>query len=339
MHHHSVILHEEKCTGCTKCMHKCPTQAIRVIDGKAQIMAERCIDCGECIRVCPFFAKDAVTDKLSDLAKYRYNVAITAISFYGQFGPEYDVNRMMNTFLRLGFDEVFDGAIAADIITAYLADEIEQADASLKPLIATYCPAVTRLLQIRYPTLIDNIIAIESPSEIAARVIRRSLKDKLDYADEEIGVFLITECPAKVTSIMAPLGIDHSQISGAISLRSIYSRMLKLYDNMTGEMKAIERASGKGIGWGKVGGQSRAIDLDAYIAVDGIADVIKVLDKVDLDIIRDVDYIEAYACVTGCTGGPLNIENPHIAKSRIRKQSKAPLHYSNEEIKHKILIA
>lgn len=333
MYQHSVFLHSEKCTGCTKCMHKCPTQAIRVVDGKAQIMDERCIDCGECIRVCPFFAKDSRTDLLGDLAKYKYNVAVTAISFYGQIGPEYDINRMMNTFLRLGFNEVYDGARAADVISAHLADYLSDADADLKPLLSTYCPAVTRLIQIRYPALIDSIMRIESPAEVGARQVRKSVKERLGLNDEEIGVFLITECPAKVTSIKKPLGLSKSQLTGAISLRSIYTRMLKLYDSMTGEMVNIERGSGKGIGWGKVGGQSRAIDLDAYIAVDGIDDVIKVLDKVDLQMIRDIELVECYACVTGCTGGPLNIENAHIAKSRIRKQSKAPIVYSAEELK------
>ena len=50
---HSVRLDEEKCMGCTNCIKRCPTQAIRVRSGKAHIISERCIDCGECIRVCP----------------------------------------------------------------------------------------------------------------------------------------------------------------------------------------------------------------------------------------------------------------------------------------------
>ena len=49
---HSVTLDRDKCVGCTNCIKRCPTQAIRVRGGKAQIISERCIDCGECIRVC-----------------------------------------------------------------------------------------------------------------------------------------------------------------------------------------------------------------------------------------------------------------------------------------------
>lgn len=330
---HSVFLHQEKCTGCTNCMHKCPTQAIRVIDGKARIMEERCIDCGECIKVCPFHAKDAKTDQLNDLARFRYNVALTTIPMYGQFPTEYDMQRVFNTFLRMGFNEVYDVALAADTISAYLQEHIDAADDDIKPLISTYCPAVTRLIQIRYPNLIDNIIPIESPTEIAARQARARIRERLGYKDDEIGVFLITQCPAKVTSIKRPLGLDMSQVSGAISFKSLYPRILKLYETMTGEMADIEQGSGRGIGWGRVGGQSYAIDMDNYIAVDGIEEVIKVLDKVDLDMLKNIDFLEGYACVTGCCGGPLNIENPFVAKSRIRKHAKRPARYTVDELK------
>ncbi|MBN1616143.1 MAG: 4Fe-4S binding protein, partial [Spirochaetales bacterium] len=46
--YHSVILDHDACKGCTICVTGCPAEAIRVRDGKAQIIAERCIDCGEC---------------------------------------------------------------------------------------------------------------------------------------------------------------------------------------------------------------------------------------------------------------------------------------------------
>ena len=50
---HSVTLDRDKCQGCINCIKRCPTEAIRVRNKKATIIAERCIDCGECIRVCP----------------------------------------------------------------------------------------------------------------------------------------------------------------------------------------------------------------------------------------------------------------------------------------------
>ena len=64
---HSVRLDEEKCMGCTNCIKRCPTQAIRVRNGKAHIISERCIDCGECIRVCPHHAKYSHRDSINKI--------------------------------------------------------------------------------------------------------------------------------------------------------------------------------------------------------------------------------------------------------------------------------
>jgi ferredoxin len=52
----SVMFDKDKCRGCTNCMKRCPTQAIRLIDGKAFINTAKCIHCGECIKICPYNA-------------------------------------------------------------------------------------------------------------------------------------------------------------------------------------------------------------------------------------------------------------------------------------------
>jgi Na+-translocating ferredoxin:NAD+ oxidoreductase RNF subunit RnfB len=59
--YHSVTLDKGLCVGCTNCIKRCPTQAIRVRDGKAQIITERCIDCGSCgAPTCRALAEDIV---------------------------------------------------------------------------------------------------------------------------------------------------------------------------------------------------------------------------------------------------------------------------------------
>ena len=207
---HSVVLEKDYCNGCTHCLDRCPTQAIRIINGKAQIIQDRCIDCGECLRVCPYHAKGALVSTLEILKTFKYTVALPAISFYGQFPEEYDMNRVYNALLELGFDEVYDTAHAAELLSVYENAVLDKENLN-KPLISTYCPVITRLIQIKYPTLIDNIIKLEAPMEIAARHVRRRLI-KEGHKDEEIGIIYITPCPAKVTSIKDPIGIDKSNI-------------------------------------------------------------------------------------------------------------------------------
>lgn len=316
---HSVTLEKDYCNGCTHCLDRCPTQAIRVVNGKAQIINERCIDCGECLKVCPFHAKGAETDELEIIKNYKYKIALPAISIYGQFPKSYDMNRVFNGLIEIGFDTVFDTAYAADILTEYEKEKIKKNPD--KAIISTYCPAITRLIQIRYPSLLEQISRLESPMEVAARLARKEAVEKLGLKAEDIGVFYITQCPAKITSIKHPLGIDQSAIDGAISLEAIYTKIIKIYDDITTD-KYLQKASGNGIGWGRVGGQSFSMGIENYIAVDGIEEVIKVLDNIELGKLRETDFFEFYACVTGCVGGPLNVENPFIAKNRVRKRAK-----------------
>ena len=172
---HSVVLEKDYCTGCTHCLDRCPTQAIRIIEGKARIIEERCIDCGECLRVCPYHAKGALVSNLDILKNYKYTVALPAVSFYGQFPEEYPMNTIFNGLLDLGFDEVYDTAHAAELLSVY-ENEVLDKEKLNKPLISTYCPVITRLIQIKYPALIDHIIKLEAPMEISARHVRKRLK-------------------------------------------------------------------------------------------------------------------------------------------------------------------
>ena len=79
------MLDKELCMGCINCIKRCPTEAIRVRDGKAHILKERCIDCGECIRICPHHAKKAITDPVSILENFQYTIALPPPSLYGQY--------------------------------------------------------------------------------------------------------------------------------------------------------------------------------------------------------------------------------------------------------------
>lgn len=114
---HSVTLDESKCVGCTNCIKRCPTEAIRVRSGKAVIMSERCIDCGECIRICPHHAKRAKHDHLSMLEKFTYKIALPAPSLYGQFNNLDDQDYVLSGLKKLGFDDVMEVSGAAELVS------------------------------------------------------------------------------------------------------------------------------------------------------------------------------------------------------------------------------
>jgi iron only hydrogenase large subunit-like protein len=318
---HSVTLDETKCKGCTNCIKRCPTEAIRVRHGKARIINERCIDCGECIRICPYHAKKAITDDLSIIHQYKYKIALPAPTIYGQFKPEYSRNRILNTFLRIGFDDVYEVARAAEYVSDSTRKMLSEEGAK-KPLISSACPAVVRLIQVRFPNLIDNLIKLESPMEVAAKMVKKKTAERMGIDPSDIGVFFITPCAAKATSVKAPYENKKSSVDGVISIKSIFLKLLTGIDK-TEESKQLARAGFEGIRWANSGGEGLAVETDSFLAVDGIHNVISILEEVENDNIENVDFIEALACTGGCLGGPLAVENAYVARTRLKKHVEA----------------
>lgn len=314
---HSVTLEKDLCKGCTNCIKHCPTEAIRVRDGKARIIDQRCIDCGECIRRCPHQAKKALTDSLEVMENYQVKVAIPAPALYGQFKSNITVEQILNTLLKIGFDYVFEAAEAAEILTEVIKKQLAEGKLK-KPAISSACPAVVRIIQVKFPELLDNIIPLESPMEIAARLIKDKLSKKLNIPLREIGVFFLSPCAAKVTSIKNPLGNKKSFVDGVISINDIYG---KIITNLVKEedCQHLQYSGEKGIGWATSGGEALALGVDRYLAVDGSENVIKVLEELELGKLPEVEFFEGQACLGGCIGGPLTIENPYVAQGRIRK--------------------
>ena len=169
--YHSVQLDKSRCKGCTNCLMHCPTEAIRVRDGRAHIIAERCIDCGECIRICDYHAKVAVTDKFDTIKAFRYAIALPAPSLYGQFRNLQSVQPVLSALKKIGFDDVFEVARGADIVSRAIAQKLREPNLP-RPLISSACPAVVRLIQVRFPDLIPHIVDVRQPMEVAAMIAR-----------------------------------------------------------------------------------------------------------------------------------------------------------------------
>lgn len=314
---HSVTLDKESCKGCTTCIKSCPTGAIRVRGGKAKIIKERCIDCGECIRVCPYHAKKAITDNLEMLNMFKYNVALPAPSLYGQFDKDYSVDTILAGLLEIGFDDVYEVAGAAETVSAasrflFSTGELE------KPVISSACPVIIRLVAARFPHLLNNVIPLQAPADIAAKHAREIAVKKTELAPEEIGVFFISPCPAKATTVKSPIGIEKSDIDGVLAMKDVCLRVAHIISKITNP-PALSSAGYDGIGWAKSGGEAKTVSVEDYIAADGIDNCIKLLEAIEDGRMENVEFVELSACDGGCVGGVLTVENPFISKSRIQK--------------------
>ena len=317
---HFIRVDTDKCDGRMQCMRVCPTQAIRVRKNKATIIEEKCIDCGECINACPSNAIIPLTDPFGELTKFRHTVAIPSPALYAQFGHKIMPDKILNGLKKLGFDDAFDLApICGEV--SFAIQEFLREHKGPKPMISNACPTIVRLIQVKYPSLINHLTPLDIPREIAGREIKKKKSKRYGLKEKEIGTFYITPCPAKMISIKQPAGKQKSYLDGAISISDIYGPLLSAMENVENESynKSLENLCILGMGWAMVGGICRTLRLKNSLAVSGLTETIKVFDDIEKGKLKHIDYIEAYSCPQGCVGGSLTVENLYISYNKILK--------------------
>lgn len=314
---HSVSLDADRCTGCTTCMKYCPTEAIRVRGGCAQINPARCIDCGECVRHCTNNAKKAACGSLSQMQDYKWKIALPAPSLFAQFGELDDLDNVLQGLLDIGFDDVFEVASAAELVSAYSRMYLKT-EGVKKPVINTACPVVERLILLRFPSLRDHLLPMKPPVEVAADLARRrALKAHPELSGEDIGICFISPCAAKASYIKNSAGGFKSNVDVVISISEVYFQLLNVMKHIDAPTVSAETGM-IGLGWASSGGEASGLLNDSIIAVDGIHNVNALLEKIENGSIPSVDFVELDACTGGCVGGVLTIENPYIAENRLR---------------------
>lgn len=319
--YHSVRLEAALCKGCINCIKRCPTQAIRVRDGKAQINGKFCIDCGECIRICPHHAKIATYDKLEVMRQYEYTVALPAPSLYSQFNNLEDVNIVLNALKLMGFDDVFEVSGAAEVVSEATRQYIS-AHQDQVPIISTACPSVVRLIRVRFPNLIPHLLPLNPPVEVAAGLAAEKALQESGLPREKIGIFFISPCPSKVTYVKAPLGTEKSEVDHVLAIKEVYPQLLS-HMKAVGEDPQELHISGKiGISWGRSGGEASGLFSENYLAADGIENVIRVLEDLEDEKFDNLQFVELNACNGGCVGGVLTVENPYVAEVKLKRLRK-----------------
>lgn len=336
---HSVTLKRDLCVGCTNCIKGCPTEAIRVRDGKAVIDEVRCIDCGQCIRICPHHAKRAVTDPFPDLASPHKDhpcVALIPPSLYAQFGPPATRAMIIRAMYSLGFDYVYEvalGAAASSARTKEILDEKreliktlpDEEVSSIFPLISSACPVVVRLIQMKYKGLISHLVPLDAPMEITARFARADVAAKAGLPPSDIRIYFMSPCPSKRSATLNPLGHEKSEVDYVLAINEVYPLLLNMLEKSLslapGEIRQPtlhSLADSTGVQWASAGGEAGTLGTEKYMAVDGIHNVISILEEIENEQLPDIEFVEPSCCFGGCIGGPLVVANPFSARARMR---------------------
>lgn len=314
---HAIKVNENACIGCSHCMKACPTEAIRIWNGKAVIDDNKCVDCGECFRACPVNAIYVEDDEFDKIYKYKYRVVLFPAVFVGQFPDEIKASQIYAELLKIGFTHLFEVERAVEMLNEAIKS-YQQNNNSELPIISSFCPAIIRLVQVKFPSLVDNILKLGTPSDIAAHFYKQKLIDE-GIPAHEIGIFYVTPCAAKMAAINSPVGEDKSIVNGAINLNKLFS---KVYRNIKNDEPAHVNINQSTqlfdyeVLWTLTKGESSRVNGRA-LAIDGINHVMDFLEKVENEEVTDVDYLECRACKEGCAGGILNPQNRFLTVERL----------------------
>lgn len=319
--HHALKIRQDVCIGCSHCMRVCPTEALRVRGGKAELYENRCIDCGECFKVCPTNAIIIEQDDFKKIYNYNYRVALVPSILTAQFSNEITPSAVTTILLKLGFNEVVEVETSVELlkdeINSYIADKKRT-----KPVISSFCPAIIRLIQVKFPSLVENLMLLKPPLDITSIFIKKKLYEK-GISDDQIGIFYITPCAAKIAAVKSPVGDDKSEVTGVINMNLIYNKVLKsligLNDTEKGLYGSKECMTGNSLLWSLTNGEASQIK-GRCLAIDGVYNVIEFLEKLENEEVSDIDFLELRACDESCAGGVLTTGNRFLTVERLHKR-------------------
>ena len=310
--YHALQINEAQCTGCSRCMKICPTEAIRIHDNAAAISESRCIDCGKCFKICPSKAIYIKQDDFESIFNFPCRVALIPSVFLGQFPNDISVSRIYAILQEIGFTHVFETDSSTTVYT-YAKNRYFVEHKDNLPHISTFCPAIVRLIQVKFPGLVDNLIPIKAPIDITAMYVRKKFKEEKIYKDNEVGIFYITPCAAKIAAVKSPVGEDKSNVDGVINMDALYNRVWKRIKEQGSSYKEtklpIAQLSSDSILTSLTNGERRMSIARHSYAIDEIDNVIEFLEKIENDEIEDVEFLELRACDQSCAGGNLTCNN------------------------------
>ena len=308
-----VKIFDVACRGCVNCIRSCPTEAIRVIDGQVRIILELCIDCGECIRSCGNKALGLDEDDWRLLQSHGASVVVADPTFYVLFSHYWRPALVVEALASWSIEDLCPYVATAFDVAAYAtARIIESSTEDERPFISTYCPAVVRLIQTRFPELLGRLVPVESPLETGVALWRKE-------TGRTDPVTLLAPCPAKITMVRSPEGRGNSNIDHVVSVKSVARDLLAGGPRVRGEREPM--ANTRWIRWAARRGESRHIKAFASrdlttVTVSGLRNTLDLLRDLELGRLHGVDFVECRVCDLGCIGGIGNAESRFLGQLR-----------------------
>lgn len=188
----TILNHKERCKECYACVRSCYVRAIRVENGRADIVREKCIDCGNCALVCSQQAK--VIHSEIDVVKYlfakRKTIAMLAPEFFVSLYPS-TPSQIESGLKKLGFFAVEETVLGDEVVARSYLDFLEKEE---DMLIRSTCSVLNKWLLKYYSEYSQFLVPVVSPPVAQGYLIK-------EQHDENVAVVYIAPCPAWKTEI------------------------------------------------------------------------------------------------------------------------------------------
>jgi len=346
----TIVADPSACQRCEpgkrNCEQACPFQAIsHDADGRVTIDADKCLGDGYCVDACTFgtLAQKSQFVPLIQLLRQQTHPVYASIApaFAGQFGPAVTPQMLRAALLQLGFADVVETALYADLITMKEAFEFDDHVKTEHDFLITSCccPVWIKLIENKFPNLVDHISPSVSPMVASARVIKAF--------DPEAKVVFIGPCVAKKSeAVLADLAGAVDYVLTFQELSTIFeatgispmseehynqkvqnSQTIAGHDMLIGDTEK-NAASWSGRVYAHTGGVSAAVGAtleklvprrsQAFnpVKVEGVVDCQKLLNDIQAGNL-EANFIEGMACKGGCVGGPGRLINPEEGKKHV----------------------
>ncbi|MEG0305567.1 MAG: 4Fe-4S dicluster domain-containing protein [Oscillospiraceae bacterium] len=351
--HGRSVIDQDKCIKCGRCSDVCPYSAINKIErpcakacgmdaigsdehGRAVIDQDKCVSCGMCLVNCPFGAiadKGQIFQLIQSIKKGDRVIAIIAPAFVGQFGPDMSPEKIKSAIKMLGFDDVVEVAIGADLCTIEEAKDFVREVPEYQPFMATSCcPAWSVMAKKLFPEFAPYISMALTPMVLTARLLKKEHKG--------CKVVFIGPCAAK------KLEASRRTIRSDVDFVITFEELMGMFEAKSIEFDVLSKdeplqdATGAGRGFAVSGGVANAVVDEIHktdperevkiMSAEGLANCKKMLMMAKAGRLNGY-LLEGMACPGGCVAGAGTLQNPAKSAVAISKyKTQAPLKNASE---------
>ncbi len=340
---------EEDCHqegGKSKCMMACPFDAIERVgeSGDKKINADLCMSCGRCVSICDSGKYQDVSEGMPVmelLRQHEHVVAMVAPAIAGQFGPDVTLEQLREAFIKLGFDDMFEVAMGADVLSMKEALEYNELVKENGDFMITSCccPVWVSMLRKQYHELVKEVSPSVSPMVAMGRIIKA--------INSDVKTVFVGPCIAKKAEAKEP---DISDSTDYVLTFQELKLIFEAFDIDPSTLKGVptvEYASTGGRLYARAGGVSEAVwdaidqmfpekrKLFSSVQADGVVDCKNLLNDLLAGEVK-ASFIEGMGCKGGCVGGPkaiVSAEQGKVYVDRVARESAIKMPFHSETVK------